>query len=384
MATALSHLKSMDTLRLGTPIIIGVILAISVLMAGFYGKKTNFDELALGKETHAQYASLDGIPIHCKHLEDAHLCLEGVQQRNLSKSGLWLGNSQVHAVNQFQSGQENAPPILFRLLQKIDIDLITFSQPNASLQEHYVLFEYLKKRLPVQFLILPVVFDDLRENTLRLEIAQALADADTNTALAQTDIGRIILAEHGDLTDVNKDMAALKNTIQEHSETTLNNWLDKHSSLWALRSEIRGTLLTYIHVLRNTVFGIKATSKRRVIQGRYLANMAALSAIIESAKASNINILLYIVPLRNDVDIPYVAEEYNSFKKEIKQLAINKEIKFTNLENLVPGQLWGLKGSTTLGGDEQELDFMHFQAVGHQLLANALYQAIHQQIISQP
>ncbi|WP_069470272.1 hypothetical protein [Candidatus Marithrix sp. Canyon 246] len=207
------------------------------------------------------------------------MCLEGVQQRNLSKSG-----------------QENAPPILFRLLQKIDIDLITFSQPNASLQEHYVLFEYLKKRLPVQFLILPVVFDDLRENTLRLEIAQALADADTNTALAQTDIGRIILAEHGDLTDVNKDMAALKNTIQEHSETTLNNWLDKHSSLWALRSEIRGTLLTYLHVLRNTVFGIKATSKRRVIQGRYLANMAALSAIIESAKASNINILLYIVP----------------------------------------------------------------------------------------
>jgi hypothetical protein len=246
-----------------------------------------------------------------------------------------------------------------------------------------VLFEYLKKRLPLEFIILPVVFDYLRENKLRIKIAQALADADTKTALEQTDIGRRILAEHGEPTDVSEDMAALKDTIQEHSETTLNNWLDKHSNLWALRPEIRGTILTYLHVLRNTVFGIKATSKRRVILGRYIANMAALSAMIDSAKASSLDVLLYIVPLRNDVDIPYMAEEYNSFKKEIKQFAINKDIAFANLENLIPGQLWGMKGSTTLGG-EPELDFMHFQIAGHQLLANALYQAIHQQIILQP
>ena len=37
--------------------------------------------------------------------------------------------------------------------------IITFSQPNANLQEHYVLFEYLRHRLPVRTLILPLVFD---------------------------------------------------------------------------------------------------------------------------------------------------------------------------------------------------------------------------------
>jgi len=56
-------------------VVIGVIIALSVLMTGFSEKKTNFDDLALGKETYSLYASLDGIPIHCKHLEDAHYWL---------------------------------------------------------------------------------------------------------------------------------------------------------------------------------------------------------------------------------------------------------------------------------------------------------------------
>jgi len=366
-----------NTLHLATPVLIGAIIAVFVLIVGFSGKKTNFDEIALGNETQSMFTSYEDFKIHCQHLEDANLCMEGVQHRKLPKVALWLGNSQVHAVNKLKQGQENAPPILFRLLHKIGIDLITFSQPNANLQEHYVLFEYLKNRLYyLQLLILPIVFDDLRENGLRVEIAQAFANAETKTALEQTDIGRRILAEHGEPNDVSQDMAALQETIQEHSEITLNNWLEKHSNLWASRAEIRGNLFLSLYLFRNSVLGINPSSKRRVIRGQYLANMAALAAIIDSAKVSNIEVLLYIVPLRNDVEIPYVAEEYNLFKNKIKQLAINKGIAFANLENLVPGELWGMKDSTTVGG-EPELDFMHFQAAGHKLLAKELYQAIH-------
>ena len=379
---ALVPIISWKAIHLAIPVIIGVMIVISGLLFSFSGEKTNFDEIALGKETQSLFSSYKDFLIHCNHLEDAYMCLEGVQQRNLSKSALWLGNSQVHAVNKLQAGQENAPPILFRFLQKTGIDLITFSQPNANLQEHYVLFEYLKKRLlNLQLLILPVVFDDLREDGIRLEIAQAFIDVNIKTTLEQTEIGHKILVTHSENVNIGEDMPALKDTFQERSEKILNNWLNNHSSLWASRPEIRGNLLLSLYLLRNTVFGIKATSKRRMIRSRYSNNMAALLAIIDSAKVSNIEILLYIVPIRNDVEIPYVLKEYNTFKEEIKQLSIDENIAFINLETLVASKFWGLKASTIVGGTP-ELDFMHFQALGHELLADALFKAIRKYIFS--
>ena len=63
---------------------------------------------------------------------------------------------------------------------------------------------------------------------------------------------------------------------------------------------------------------------------------------------------------------------YNNFKKEIKDIAEEYKIHFTSLENLVPSEFWGKKASTNLRG-EDEVDFMHFQAEGHRLLAEAIF-----------
>ena len=42
-----------------------------------------------------------------------------------------------------------------------------------------------------------------------------------------------------------------------------------------------------------------------------------------------------------------------------------------NYESIVPGELWGYKEATNLM-DEREIDFMHFQYRGHQILADSL------------
>lgn len=107
--------------------------------------------------------------------------------------------------------------------------------------------------------------------------------------------------------------------------------------------------------------------------------MSALSSILQSAKKSNIKVILYISPIRSDVDIPYDEKEYKEFKEEL--LAISKKYNFNleNLEDLVPGKFWGYKDSTSVDG-QPELDFMHFNSTGHTILADTLYSITKKQI----
>lgn len=357
------------------PIAAGACLAVLFFHLRPEGQLADFENFALGQATTSYFATLAGVPIHCQDIDDADVCLEGARQRRSAEHALWLGNSQVHAINQFQVGEENAPPILFRLLLQDSIDLITFSQPNANLQEHYVLFEYIQAHLPLSTLILPVVFDDLRETGLRSEISAALGEKGVAEALRQTAIGRQLLAQNLPEKSTPGNVVRSEESLQEKTEKTINAWLEKNSRLWTARPQIRGEIFTSLYKLRNTVFGIKATSKRRLIKGSYRTNLMALEAIIGRATTTGIKVLLYVVPLRHDVDIPYDLDEYMAFKAEVQSLAARQGIHFVNLEDLVPAELWGDKGATAVNGTP-ELDFMHFQAGGHYLLAKALYDAI--------
>ena len=87
---------------------------------------------------------------------------------------------------------------------------------------------------------------------------------------------------------------------------------------------------------------------------------------------NKVEVVVYIPPIRSDIKIPYNLTEYNNFKKEIKDIAEEYQVNFNSLENIVPSEFWGRKTSTSLRG-EDEVDFMHFQAEGHRLLAEAIF-----------
>jgi len=350
--------------------IAGLLIAGLILKTGFSKKRTRFDELALGVETTSYFSKLDGIPIHCKAVPDALECLAGAKKRALPRAALWLGNSQLHAINQIKAGDENAPPILARKLRPRGLDLVAFSQPNASLQEHYVLFEYLRRRLALRWVILPLVCDDLRETGLRETVQQALKDTQVEQALRSSAEGRhlVQIAEAG-ANKSSSDTAALDQTVQEHAEKALNAWLERHSSVWAARVQVRGKLFEALYKLRNSVFGISAQSARPMIRSRYEANLGALKALLRAAKSGGVGVIAYVAPLRSDVKTPYVVAEYKKFKREAKQLCEAGGAVFANLEDLVPSEYWGSKASTSVG-KKVELDFMHFQAPGHKLLAD--------------
>jgi hypothetical protein len=354
-------------------ILLGFCLAMLLLSLNYLGAKTNFeDAAAFGAETSIVMASVDGYRIHCSDSRDAGECIAGAKARRVERSVLWLGNSQVHAVNQLGAGETNAAPILFDRLRGVGLDLVTFSQPNANLQEHLVLFEYLQQQLPLRMLILPAVFDDTREEGLRREVARLVGDVPTRAALSATDIGgKIVHASEKLSPDTDGDTAGIAHTLQDAVERGLNIWMETHSALWTARPEIRGQLMLRLYLWRNTILGITPSSKRKLIRGRYKDNMSALAAILGAAKSRDISVLVYIVPLRTDVDIPYVAGEYEAFKAEVNALANRYGATFANLETLVPTEFWGSKAATSSGGGK-ELDFMHFQAGGHRLLAARL------------
>ena len=86
-----------------------------------------------------------------------------------------------------------------------------------------------------------------------------------------------------------------------------------------------------------------------------------------NVKANGITILTYIAPLRADAPRPYVVEEYESFKRDTAAIAARQGASYLDLEAAVPDAYWGMKDAT--GADSgPELDFMHFQAKGHELM----------------
>lgn len=352
-------------------ILLGTLIAIIFLSMKFGNHQINFEDArVMGAQTGEIKYSMNGYKIHCGDARDAAECLAGLQQAPHHQIALWLGNSQLHAVNQLQPNQLNAPPIAFKQLKNKHIYLMAFSQPNANLQEHFLTYLYLNQKRQINYLILPVVFDDFREDGIRPELLKFADDSHVQKILPQSLVGQKILKEKELASNKNNsDTAGLDGTIQDNVERSLNHWLDRNLGVWQARPNARGTLFTQLYLTRNTVLGITPSSKRKIIRGRYQDNMNALKATLELAQKNSSHVLIYIAPLRNDVEIPYIKSEYDSFKNELQILAKEQHAQLVNLENLVPAHLWGNKDGTTLA-EKIELDFMHFQADGHTLLAN--------------
>lgn len=356
------------------PLLIGIVLGIFLLHNSslVVNSDVNFDELAFAGGTTSYFAKVNQLQIHCSSFPTIYQCINDYKNFGGNEEVvLWLGNSQLHAINQMRTGDETASAILYRDLKTEYKHLLTFSQPNASLQEHYVLYEYLSQKLPISYLLLPVVFDDLRETGIRSGLKDAFKISEVSANLSRTEIGRNLIAIQGDKDVVGIDMDALDATVQEKVENYLNSQLGSIWGIWAERSSFRSNVMNNLYLLRNWIFGITPSSERKMIPGRYRLNMQSLQAIMHSANQKGIKVLIYIVPIRDDVTIPYDLHQYNKFKSEVELADKNESARFINLEGLVPAKLWGSKDSTSIGVVE-ELDFMHFKAKGHELLAERL------------
>lgn len=329
----------------------------------------------------AMYAAADGTGVHCGDLNDAQACLDGAAQRALPHRLLWLGASQLHGMNDPQPGDMTAPARVFEALRGRGIDVLTFSQPNSNFQEQLVLFEWLRPRLKPQGLILPAVFDDMREIGVRSEIAQALNDPGTADALARSEIGRTLTAQFRPTANGNSDNAALHQTDQERVERTLNGWLEGHWSLWRQRGELRSQAVLALHDLRKLVLRLRNavlhidSSKWQVAvpQAQYDINHAALEAVLTSAREAEIPVLIYVAPRPTNAHFPYDPARYAAFKQDMAAVAARHGAVLVNLEDSVRGDVWGKIDN---GVGVLVTDVFHFRNAGHAQMAGAVQAAV--------
>lgn len=325
-------------------------------------KRTKFEELALGKSTISFFPEVDEYPIHISDPDELESLMTGWEQRGSRSTVLWLGNSQLHAINQANSESAPASAKIFDEFDRRGIDVLTWSFPNANLEEQYLAFEHFRAKLPMKAVILPVVFDDFRESGVRDSLTTLFDSRDTCQALAQTSCGRSLLkGQEGD------PVVDADDSLQQKSEEAVESWLASQSKTFENRGELRGLLFSYAYVMRNRAFGITAQSVRKKIPGRYALNMDALQSLLKVAVSAGIEPLVYVVPLRQDVQTPYQPEQYRLFKDEIRQLVESHDCRLADLDELVPGQFWGQMADVQGGG--KGFDFMHFQEDGHRLLA---------------
>ncbi len=353
-------------------------MAFAVAWGGLYLTATyriDLENLAKGEQNTSRKEEFQGKTFTAftvqdiKKIVDTHLVSTRGKNDLSAYRILWLGNSQLHYINQYKPG-DHLSPYWLRMGWKPPptLELLGCSLPNANIQEFLILSRYIFINIPVHLLLIELVFDDFREDGLRNEFGEILYSQKQEAIASSSPVADILVQNSfakGGQGAGQEDKDAPAGTIQIPVEKWLNGLLSHVWGLWASRPQMEGKVYLGVYNLRNFIFGIKPTTVRKMIPARYNFNMEALQDILVDCQKRKISVLLYVAPIRQDTPIPYDYVEYNRWKKEVADMAQQNDAHFTNLEQLVPGPIWG-----NYIGDN--VDFMHFQGPGHRLVAEAL------------
>ena len=130
------------------------------------------------------------------------------------------------------------------------------------------------------------------------------------------------------------------------------------------RKELNATAQMLAGDVRNALLRIKSSSKRPILKTRYELNCQFLEILMAECKREQVQLIVYVNPLNPLAENPYVASEYEEFKRWIESTAVRNAVPFANFEQLVPADEWGL-----LNG---EPDYKHFRGAAHKRVAHEL------------
>jgi len=304
------------------------------LIFGNINKK--FDELALGKENIIVVNKVDQQEFLCSSAENILNCIKFLRNKNFKKKILWIGNSQLNGINQGTPNSKIAPYLVSEYFYKKNIGVIVFAAPNISFQEYSKVISYFLSNIDLDYVVLQLVFDDTRENDIRKNLIEKEQDLISDKELS----------------------------LREISEEKIINFLDNNINWTQIRSQAQGFIYEFLYRFRNYILNINPTTVRKSIKPIYNKNISFLNQALEKLKNYKVETIMYVAPIRNDVELPYDLKEYSQFKNTMQNLAKDYSANFYNLENIIPGNFWGTKLGTKLGVAD-EIDFMHFREEGH-------------------
>ncbi|MGJ0513402.1 SGNH/GDSL hydrolase family protein [Methylocystis sp.] len=351
------------------PLGLGFILALAGLEYARTHVLVKLEEAALGTQTQMVYESGHGERILCQDARENRLCEAAYEKAGYPPVVLWLGNSQLPAVNRYKPDDATAPTLLHDALARRGSYVIALAQPNANLAEHGLIFAAVAPRYAPRVLLLPVVLDDIREQGIRTHVASFIEDSAARVA-AQKSLIWPVVAPMLAVGSAARDVPPVERTMQQRIEVSLNDRLSEWWPLWRERAKLRGILALTLHTVRNKVLGINAQSKRNVDPAVYAEKMRILAAILEHARNLGVRVLLYVPPYRLDISGPYLASDTDRLKADLVRLAAEHGAHYADFEDTVPGPEWGTVVDPLFGFEDY--DFMHFTGEGHRRFASSL------------
>jgi hypothetical protein len=366
--------KSSTLLHVALPVFI------AIMMLNAYKKNIRpSTDIGLGEATSSCTPSYEDFPIHIRYPVKADSLKDGWMKRGKKEVSLWIGNSQLHGVNQFEPGNSNCIGFLFDKLLPYRCEVLGISFPNANLQEFLVSVIYFSKLIPAKRIILPIFYDDMREDGIRAILqGSSIADSIRTSSFYFShleNIKSLCKPSEAKLVQLPDDYSGIKETTQDISERYVNHFLEARWKIWKMRPDIRGKMYNDLYNIRNILLGIDASTIRKMIPGRYQENHKAFLAILDYCNDKGIELTIYIPPIRNDVPLPYEMEGYNKFKQVILEECNSKGVRFLNLESLIPKRCWGVSGTSDIKS-RGSIDFMHFREEGHRIIADTIFKII--------
>jgi hypothetical protein len=342
-------------------VLFGISMAIGAVLIGVYHERRVIPEqLALGAAVQIKPGIVDGVPINAHAPAD----YERVYKAGTPDRWVWLGNSQLHSINQLRANDEIAA---YHATRAAGLPVYCLSIPNASLREQAIVTAWAITVQKPRALIVPLVFDDLREGDPRAELSKLLTEPTRAKLAKHTEASRVVVEIDKLKGAGNKDGQGTEReqqSLQQRSEAWLDKQFDAMFPVWRDREQSYTRLMSDIYQVRNAILRIDAKTKRPIIEGRKNENMMALGEILAMAREAGIPVVVYIAPIRWDTEPPYFMDQYAAWKAAAEKKCVEAGATFVNLERLVPDNLWG-----TLSG---EVDFMHFQGAAHEIMGKKI------------
>lgn len=293
-----------------------------------------------------------------------------------AKVGLWLGASQIYCINNTQPQDRLAVEYVNQLAidKGFPLGLVQVTAPNANLYEllaFYLAFRQ-KGRIP-DWLVIGLVYDDLREETIRETFLRSLGPLGSEI-LEQNLPGARYLEDRriaGETAEENQGPVArnaTSDTPQEQLEKVLVEVLESQVPGYKDRHKLTGQFKITVRASLSKMFG--SVSQRRasaIPEARKQWNHQAFLALLTIASQDGCQILVYKPPHRpSEGPFYHDREAYDAYFEGVGQMLESMpQTHFLDLERLVPAEFWGV---TNWGRP----DVFHFTVEGHKRLAGAI------------
>jgi len=339
------------------------------------------DEVGLGRNTVAFTAEWQGRQIGGP-LHDLPVLRESFRAARAKGRpvALWLGASQLYAINHPQPGQVTAVRHAAEASAERGSPLAWIQCASPNTNAHELLAMYLGLRghgLRPEYLVLAVTYDDLKEPGLRetaLDALRALPSAAQAELRTLGRAGDTLLAAleppagaDGTAASAPIVRSATADTPQEHLETALTDWLQEAWPAYAERGPLRAAVVTAWKMPVTTLaFRILRRPQTPIPPDMAAWNESALWTLLELARRDGVAVLAYQAP-HNPEPEPFFHPRgaYDRWHADFAARCAELGVDFVDLEALVPAGLWGQTNNFAP-------DVFHFREEGHALLGRAI------------